>query len=229
MNSTMAKHPVLTKSLQKWSNSPRLCCFKISVTCCAAAGLRSHFHKACSVPITLFKDAGDCSDCNNCWVISLLSEFLERCSPEFFLPSLRAFAERVLPESQLGFGCNRSTSHVVFSVRRLQEKRQEQNKSFNVAFVDLKNNFNLVGRKSLFKILDTISCPQSLSIWWSRSKSTWHQLSARMDNQLRHSICSAVSSRVVFALTHDLCYVRSRVTNTKSSLTRHNYFFPQKQ
>ena len=111
--------------------------------------------------ITLYKNKGDRSDCNNYRGISLLS-----IAGKLFahiLQGLQLLAERIYPESQCGFRSKRSrTVDMIFSLRQLQEKCREQNKPLYLAFIDLTKAFNLVSRDGLFKMLPLIGCPPNL-------------------------------------------------------------------
>ena len=51
---------------------------------------------------------------------------------------------------------------MIFSVRQLQEKCQEQNKPLFLAFLDLTKAFDLVSRSGLFQLLKKIGCPPKL-------------------------------------------------------------------
>ena len=104
--------------------------------------------------ITLYKNKGDSSDCNKYWGISLLSIIG------------KVFA-CVYPESQCGFRTGRSTVDMIFSLRQLQEKCQEQLMPLYIAFIDLTKAFDLVSRSGLFLLLQKIGCPpptQSVSM-----------------------------------------------------------------
>ena len=86
--------------------------------------------------ITLFKNKGERSDCNNYRGISLLS-VIGKVFAEVILIRLHKLAERVYPESQCGFQAGRSTIDMVFSLRQLQEKFREQQMPLHIAFIDL--------------------------------------------------------------------------------------------
>ena len=75
--------------------------------------------------ITLFKNKGERSDCNNYRGISLLS-VIGKVFAKIILIRLQKLAERVHSESQCGFRAGRSTIGMVFSLRQLQEKCREQ-------------------------------------------------------------------------------------------------------
>ena len=111
--------------------------------------------------ITLYKNKGDRSDCNNYRGISLLS-IVGKLFAKVILTRLQVLAERVYPESQCGFRAERSTIDMVFSLRQLQEKCREQRKALYIAFIDLTKAFDLVSRDGLFKILAKIGCPPTL-------------------------------------------------------------------
>ena len=77
---------------------------------------------------------------------------------------LQNLADRVYPESQCGFRSKRSTVDIIFSLRQLQEKCREQQKTLFIAFIDLTKAFDLVSRDGLFKALLLIGCPPKLLI-----------------------------------------------------------------
>ena len=70
--------------------------------------------------ITLYKNKGDRSDCNNYRGISLLS-VEGKAFARVVLNRLQPLAERVYPEAQCDFRAARSTIDMVFSLRQLQE------------------------------------------------------------------------------------------------------------
>ena len=111
--------------------------------------------------VTLYKNKGDRSDCNNYRGISLLS-VVGKLYARAVLARLQKLAERVYPESQCGFRAERSTVDMIFSLLQLQEKCREQNKPLYIAFIDLTKAFDLVSREGLFNILLKIGCPPKL-------------------------------------------------------------------
>ena len=108
--------------------------------------------------ITLYKNKGKRSDCNNYRGISLLS-IIGKVYAQVLLIHLQRLAEHVYPESQCDFWAERSTVDMVFSLHQLQEKCREP---LYIAFIDLTKAFNLVSRDCLFKALCKISCPPRL-------------------------------------------------------------------
>ena len=111
--------------------------------------------------ITLFKNKGERSDCNNYRGISLLS-IIGKVFAKVILIRLQKLAERVYPESKCGFRAGRSTIDMVFSLRQLQEKCREQQMPLYIAFIDLTQAFDLVSRDGLFQILSKIGCQPKL-------------------------------------------------------------------
>ena len=111
--------------------------------------------------VTLYKNKGERSDCNNYRGISLLS-IVGKVYARVLLARLQKLAERIYPESQCGFRAGRSTVDMVFSLRQLQEKSREQNLRSYIAFIDLTKAFDLVSRDGLFKALEKIGCPPKL-------------------------------------------------------------------
>ena len=110
--------------------------------------------------LTLYKNKGERSDCNNYRGISLLS-IVGKAIARILLVRLQKVADKVYPESQCGFRPNRSTIDMVFSLRQLQEKCREQQQPLYIAFIDLTKAFDLVSRDGLFQLLPRIGCPQS--------------------------------------------------------------------
>ncbi|XP_035663411.1 uncharacterized protein LOC118407100 [Branchiostoma floridae] len=111
--------------------------------------------------VTLYKNKGDRSDCNNYRGISLLS-IVGKIFARVVLGRLQRLADRVYPESQCGFRSERSTIDMIFSLRQLQEKCREQRQPLYIAFIDLTKAFDLVNRDGLFKTLAKIGCPPKL-------------------------------------------------------------------
>ena len=107
--------------------------------------------------ITLFKNKGERSDCNNYRGTSLLSVIGEVFA-KVILIRLQKLAERVYPESQCGFRARRSSVDMVLSLRQLQERCREQQMPLYIAFIDLTKAFDLVSRDGLFQILPKIDC-----------------------------------------------------------------------
>ena len=111
--------------------------------------------------VTLYKNKGEWSDCNNYRGISLLS-IIGKVSARMVLARLQTLATRIYPELQCGFRSERSTVDMIFSVRQIQEKCREQNKPLYVAFIDLTKAFDLVSRTGLINLLEKIGCPPKL-------------------------------------------------------------------
>ncbi len=105
--------------------------------------------------ITLYKNKGDRSDCNNYRGISFLS-IVGKVFARVVLYRLQVLAERVYPEAHCGFRSQRSTIDMIFSLRQLQEKCREQRQPLYIAFIDLTKAFDLVSRKGLFTLLHRI-------------------------------------------------------------------------
>ena len=111
--------------------------------------------------VTLYKNKGERSDCNNYRGISLLS-IVGKVFARVVLARLQTLAARIYPESQCGFRVERSTVDMIFSVRQIQEKCKEQNRPLYMAFIDLTKAFDLVSREGLFQLLQKIGCPPKL-------------------------------------------------------------------
>ncbi|XP_063591296.1 uncharacterized protein LOC134768397 [Penaeus indicus] len=121
--------------------------------------------------VTLYKNKGNRSVCNNYRGISLLS-IVGKVFARILLTRLQTLAARVCPESQCGFRAGRSTTDMIFSVRQLQEKCREQGRPLYLAFIDLSKGFDFVSKKGLFRLLEKIGCPLSCAAWWFLSTRT---------------------------------------------------------
>ena len=111
--------------------------------------------------VTLYKNKGERSDCNNYRGISLHS-IVAKAFARVVLSKLQLLADRFYPESQCGFPTERSTIDMVFSLRQLQEKCHEQKRPLYLAFINLTKAFHLVSRNGLFALLERIGCPPKL-------------------------------------------------------------------
>ena len=111
--------------------------------------------------ITLYKNKGERSDCNNYRGISLLS-IVGKVFARVVLARLQTLASTVYPEAQCGFRSERSTLDMIFATRQIQEKCVEQQMPLYIAFIDLTKAFDLVSRTGLFEILLRIGCPPTL-------------------------------------------------------------------
>ena len=111
--------------------------------------------------ITLYKNKGDRTDCNNYRGISLLS-IVGKIFARVILSRLQFLGTLVYPEAQCGFRPQRSTIDMIFATRQIQEKCREQQMPLYIAFIDLTKAFDLVSRDGLFKVLKKIGCPEKL-------------------------------------------------------------------
>ena len=109
--------------------------------------------------VHLYKRKGNRKACDNHRGISLLS-IAGKTLARVMLNRLITHLERdLLPESQCGFRSGRSTVDMIFAVRQLQEKCQEQNVDLYTTFVDLTKAFDTVCREGLWKIMAKYGCP----------------------------------------------------------------------
>ena len=145
----MLAHKQNAKHTRGPSSSKPSCNRFMSCSACAAS------------KVTLHKNKGDRSDCNNYRGICLLS-IVGKVFARVTLTHLQSLASQVYPDSQCGLRAGRSTVDMIFSLRQLQEKCREQQQPLFLAFVDLTKAFDLVSRSGLFKILQKIDCPPKL-------------------------------------------------------------------
>ena len=77
---------------------------------------------------------------------------------------LSVYCERVgiLPEEQSGFRPNRSTTHMMFVIRRLQELARKKRILLYVCFIDLTKAYGSVGRTLLWIVLARFNVPQNM-------------------------------------------------------------------
>ena len=94
--------------------------------------------------VTLYKNKGDRSDCNNYRGISLLS-VVGKVFVRIAQGRLQNLAERIYPKSQCGFRTGRSTVDMIFSVRQLHAKCRKQIRPLYIAVIEL------TSRSGLFK------------------------------------------------------------------------------
>ena len=127
-------------------------------TCWQGQTLLQDFKDALIVMI--YKRKGDRRDCNNHCGISLFS-IAGMVLAKIILNRLRTISEQLLPESQCGFHAGRSTADMIFTLRQLQEKAMEQQRSLNMVFVDFSKTFNTANRWTLWKVLKAYGCPES--------------------------------------------------------------------
>ena len=109
--------------------------------------------------IHLYKRKGKPQGCDNHRVISLINCWED--TGKILLNRLIAHLDQagLIPESQCGFRKDRGTIDMIFTVRQLQKKCQEQNVDLYMTFVDLTKAFDTVSRDGLWKIMAKIGCP----------------------------------------------------------------------
>ena len=100
-----------------------------------------------SLLVVLYKEKGPKNDCSNYRGISLLSVVGKILSRIIFKKISLHIADNVLPESQCGFRSGRGTVDMIFTIRQLQEKCQEQCRDLFQVFIDLTKAFDTVNRK----------------------------------------------------------------------------------
>ena len=92
---------------------------------------------------------GEKSDCSDYQGISLLS-IAENIHARIQLNRLIPInTEEHLLESQCDFRTNRSTTDIMFILRELQEKCQEQNREMYVTFISLTKAFKAMSREGM--------------------------------------------------------------------------------
>ncbi len=109
--------------------------------------------------VHLYKRKGNRQVCDNHRGISLLS-IAGKILAQVLLNRLTDHLEQgLLPETQCGFRKERGTVDMIFAVRQLQEKCQEQNRELYTIFVDLTKASDTVSREGLWRIMSKFGCP----------------------------------------------------------------------
>ena len=109
--------------------------------------------------ILVHKQKGYRAECGNSRGISILSVAGKVLAKIMLTRLLEHVVDLVLPESQCGFRCGRSTIDMIFVARQLQEICCEQHQDLYLAFVDLTKAFDTVNRDLLWNILGRFGCP----------------------------------------------------------------------
>ena len=111
--------------------------------CWSAECLPQQWKNANVIPS--YKQKGDRAECG----IALLSVAGKVMAKIMLTRLLEHFVDLVLPASQCGFRCRRSTIDMIFVARQLQEKCCEQHQDLYMAFVDLAKASDTVNRDLL--------------------------------------------------------------------------------
>ena len=105
-------------------------------------------------------DRTDCANYRGIYFLSIAGKIFARIL--FDRLSTHITAE-VVPEIQYGFRGNRSTVHMIFCLRQLQEKCIAQDRPLYMVFVDFAKAFDTVGRTGLWQLLRKYRCPEKFT------------------------------------------------------------------
>ena len=113
--------------------------------------------------ITVLPKKGDKTECGNYRGISLVSH-AGKVLLKVVARRLSAYCEAkgLLPEEQCGFRPDRSTTDMMFVVRRLQEVGRKAGVSLHMCFVDLQKAYDTVDRTLLWQVLTRIEVPPQM-------------------------------------------------------------------
>ena len=113
--------------------------------------------------ITVLHKKGDKTECGNYHGISLVSH-AGKVLLQVVARRLSAYCEAkgLLPEEQCGFRPDRSTTDMMFVVRRLQEVGRKAGVSLHMCFVDLQKAYDTVDRTLLWQVLTRIGVPPQM-------------------------------------------------------------------
>ena len=112
--------------------------------------------------ITLFKNKGKRSLCDNYRGIALLSVAGKILARIILSRVNRHLTNLVYSESQCGFRKGRGTTDMIFCLRQVQEKAREHNAPLYMAFIDLTKAFDTVPRSSLWTVLGKLGIPEKM-------------------------------------------------------------------
>ena len=113
--------------------------------------------------ITVPHKKGDKTECGNYRGISLVSH-AGKVLLEVVARRLSAYCEAkgLLPGEQYGFRPNRSTTDMMFVVRRLQEIGRKTGVSLFMCFIDLQKAYDTVDHNLLWQVLTRIGVPPQM-------------------------------------------------------------------
>ena len=113
-----------------------------------------------AIVMVLYKKK-DRTECGNYRGISLVAH-AGKILPKIIARRLSEYCERVgiLPEEQGGFRPNRSTTDMMFVIRRLQELARNKRIPLYVYFIDLTKAYDSVDRTLLWTVLARFGVPQ---------------------------------------------------------------------
>ena len=113
--------------------------------------------------ITVLHKKGDKTECGNYRGISLVSH-AGKARLKVVARRLSAYCEvkELLPEEQCGFRPDRSTTGIMFVVRRLQEIRRKARVCLFVCFIDLQKAYDTFNRTLLWQVLTRIGVPPQM-------------------------------------------------------------------
>ena len=113
--------------------------------------------------IKILHKKGDKTECGNYRGISLVSH-AGKVLLKVVARRLSAYCEAkgLLPEEQCGFRPDRSTTNMMFVVRRLQEVGRKAGVSLHMCFVDVQKAYDTVDRTLLWQVLNRIGVPPQM-------------------------------------------------------------------
>ena len=113
--------------------------------------------------ITVLHKKGDKTECGNYRGILLMSH-AGKVLLKVVARRLSAYCEAkgLLPEEQCGFRPDRSTTDMMFVVRRLEEVGRKAGVSLNMCFIDLQKAYNTIDRTLLWQVLTRIGVPPQI-------------------------------------------------------------------
>ena len=113
--------------------------------------------------ITVLHKKGDKTECGNYRGISHVSH-AGKVLLKVVARRLSAYCEAkgLLPEERCGFRPDRSTTDMMFVVRRLQEGGRKAGVSLHMCFIDLQKAYDTVDRTFLWQVLTCIGVPRQM-------------------------------------------------------------------
>ena len=159
--------------------------------------------------ITVLHNKGDKTECGNYRGISLVSH-AGKVLLTVVTRRLSAYCEvkGLLPEEQCGFRPPRSTTDMMFVVRRLQEIRRKAGVSLFMCFIHLKKAYGTVDRTLLWQVLARIGVPPQMIAVIQHSTMGWELVCDLMRASVR------IGSRWSKDYVKDACYPRCCSTSS---------------
>ena len=160
MNLAMSTHlySVRTRLIKAGGGTIRREIYKLIISIWNKERMPEEWKESIIVPI--YKK-GDKTDCNNYRGISLLPTTYKILS-NILLSRLSPYTEEIIGDHQCGFRRNRPTNDHMFCIRKIPEKKWEDNEAVHQLLIDFEKAYDSVRREVLYNILIEFGIPRKL-------------------------------------------------------------------